>query len=226
MCRQDFNGETAVLGIRLNWDKRYITLAPVATLLGLAFQLYDPEHLLGDKEELGISVALIPTNHPGVEIGTRHFPLNIPFQNGPNYGRDVFIPMDWLIGGQAQAGKGWRMLVECLGEGRGISLPALSTGAAKVAARYTGAYARVRQQFGMPIGYFEGVEEPLARILGNTYIMDAGRILTATAIDQGQRPAVITALLKYQLTERMRRLINDAMDISGGAGICMGLPTI
>ncbi len=222
VCRQDFNGETAVLGIRLNWEKRYITLAPVATLLGLAFQLYDPEHLLGDKEELGISVALIPTTHPGVEIGTRHFPLNIPFQNGPNYGRDVFIPIDWLIGGQAQAGKGWRMLVECLGEGRGISLPALSTGAAKVAARYTGAYARVRQQFGMPIGYFEGVEEPLARILGNTYLMDAGRILTATAIDQGQRPAVITALLKYQLTERMRRLINDAMDISGGAGICMG----
>ncbi|MGB3919285.1 MAG: acyl-CoA dehydrogenase, partial [Thiothrix litoralis] len=222
VCRQDFNGEKAVLGMRLNWEKRYITLGPVATVLGLAFQLYDPDHLLGDKEELGISVALIPTNHPGVEIGTRHFALDIPFQNGPNYGHDVFIPMDWLIGGQAQAGKGWRLLVECLGEGRGISLPALSTGAAKVASRYTGAYARVRQQFGMPIGYFEGVEEPLARILGNTYLMDAGRILTATAIDQGQRPAVITALLKYQLTERMRRLVNDAMDISGGAGICMG----
>ncbi len=222
VCRQDFEGAKAVLGIRLNWAKRYITLAPVATLLGLAFQLYDPDHLLGDKEALGISVALIPTKHPGVEIGTRHFPLDIPFQNGPTHGRDVFIPMDWLIGGQAQAGKGWRMLVECLGEGRGISLPALSTGAAKVASRYTGAYARVRQQFGMPIGYFEGVEEPLARILGNTYLMDAGRILTATAIDQGQRPAVITALLKYQLTERMRRLVNDAMDIAGGAGICMG----
>jgi acyl-CoA dehydrogenase len=222
VCRQDLNGEKNVLGIRLNWDKRYITLAPVATLLGLAFQLYDPERLLSDKETLGITVALIPTNHKGVEIGTRHFPLDIPFQNGPTYGRDVFIPMDWLIGGQAQAGKGWRMLVECLSEGRGISLPALSTGAAKVAARYTGAYARVRQQFGMPIGHFEGVEEPLARILGNAYLMDAGRILTATAIDQGQRPAVITALLKYQLTERMRRLINDAMDISGGAGICMG----
>lgn len=222
VCRQDFNGEQGVLGIRLNWDKRYITLAPVATLLGLAFQLYDPDHLLGDKEEMGITVALIPTSHKGVEIGTRHFPLDIPFQNGPTRGRDVFVPMDWLIGGVAQAGNGWRMLVECLGEGRGISLPALSTGAAKVASRYTGAYARVRQQFGMPIGYFEGVEEPLARILGNTYLMDAGRILTATAIDQGQRPAVITALLKYQLTERMRRLINDAMDISGGAGICMG----
>lgn len=222
VCRQDFNGEKDVLGIRLNWEKRYITLGPIATLLGLAFQLYDPDHLLGDKEEIGITVALIPTKHKGVEIGTRHYPLDLPFQNGPNRGRDVFIPMDWLIGGQKQVGNGWRMLVECLGEGRGISLPALSTGAAKVASRYTGAYARVRQQFGMPIGYFEGVEEPLARILGNAYIMDAGRILTATAIDQGQRPAVITALLKYQLTERMRRLINDAMDISGGAGICMG----
>lgn len=222
VCRQDFNGEKDVLGIRLNWEKRYITLGPIATLLGLAFQLYDPDHLLSDKEEIGITVALIPTNHKGVEIGTRHYPLDLPFQNGPNRGRDVFIPMDWLIGGQKQVGNGWRMLVECLGEGRGISLPALSTGAAKVASRYTGAYARVRQQFGMPIGYFEGVEEPLARILGNTYIMDAGRILTTTAIDQGQRPAVITALLKYQLTERMRRLVNDAMDISGGAGICMG----
>lgn len=222
VCRQDFNGEKDVLGIRLNWEKRYITLAPVATLLGLAFQLYDPDHLLGDKEELGITVALIPADHAGVEIGTRHYPLDIPFQNGPNFGRDVFIPMDWLIGGQQQAGNGWRMLVECLGEGRGISLPALSTGAAKVAARYTGAYARVRQQFGLPIGYFEGVEEPLARILGNTYLMDAARILTATAIDQGQRPGVITALLKYQSTERMRRLINDAMDIAGGAAICMG----
>lgn len=222
VCRQAFNGEENVLGIRLTWEKRYITLAPVATLLGLAFQLYDPEHLLGDKEYLGITLALIPTKHPGVEIGTRHFPLNIPFQNGPTRGKDVFIPMDWLIGGVAQVGKGWRMLTECLSEGRGISLPALSTGAAKVAARYTGAYARVRQQFGLPVGYFEGVEEPLARILGNTYLLDAGRSLTASAIDQGQRPAVITALLKYQSTERMRRLINDAMDISGGAGICMG----
>jgi acyl-CoA dehydrogenase len=222
ICRQDFNSEKAVLGIRLNWEKRYITLGPVATLLGLAFQLYDPERLLGDKENIGITVALIPTNHQGVEIGTRHFPLDIPFQNGPNIGRDVFIPLDWVIGGQAQLGHGWRMLVECLGEGRGISLPALSTGAAKMTARYIGAYARVRQQFGMPIGYFEGVEEPLARILGNCYLMDAGRILTATAIDQGQRPAVVTAMLKYQLTERMRRLVNDAMDISGGAGICMG----
>ncbi|MDQ5768738.1 acyl-CoA dehydrogenase [Thiothrix subterranea] len=222
VCRQDFNGQPAVLGIRLNWEKRYITLGPVATLLGLAFRLYDPEHLLGDKEDIGITLALIPTDHPGVEIGNRHFALDIPFQNGPNKGKDVFIPMDWLIGGQEQVGNGWRMLVEALGEGRGISLPALSTGAAKMVSRYVGAYARVRQQFGLPIGHFEGVEEPLAHILGNTYLMDAGRILTATAIDQGQRPAVITALLKYQLTEAMRKLVNDAMDIAGGAGICMG----
>lgn len=222
VCRQDFQGEKSVLGIRLNWEKRYITLGPVATLLGLAFRLYDPEHLLGDKEDIGITLALIPTDHPGVEIGNRHFALDIPFQNGPNKGKDVFIPMDWLIGGQEQAGNGWRMLVEALGEGRGISLPALSTGAAKMVSRYVGAYARVRQQFGLPIGHFEGVEEPLARILGNAYLMDAGRILTATAIDQGQRPAVITALLKYQLTEAMRKLVNDAMDIAGGAGICMG----
>ncbi len=222
VCRQAFNNVQNVLGIRLTWNKRYITLAPVATLLGLAFHLYDPEHLLGATEDIGISVALIPTQHQGVEIGNRHFPLNIPFQNGPTRGTDVFIPLDWLIGGKANAGKGWRMLVECLGEGRGISLPALATGAAKLASRYVGAYARVRQQFGLPIGQFEGIEEPLARILGTTYLMDAARLLTVTAIDQGQRPAVITALLKYQLTERMRRVLNDAMDIVGGAGICMG----
>lgn len=222
VCRQTFNQQPHVLGIRLNWEKRYITLAPVATLLGLAFHLYDPDGLLGDKHDIGITLALIPTSHAGVEIGERHFPLAMPFQNGPTCGRDVFIPLDWVIGGREQVGNGWHMLMECLGEGRGISLPAVATGAAKVAARYTGAYARVRQQFGLPIAYFEGIEEPLARILGNTYLMDAGRILTATAIDQGQRPAVITALLKYQLTERMRQVINDAMDIAGGAGICVG----
>ena len=237
VCRQDYNGEKDVLGIRLNWEKRYITLGPVATLLGLAFQLYDPDNLLTedtfsskaisdgierDGDHIGITVALIPTNTPGVSIGKRHFTLNNPFQNGPNWGKDVFIPMDWLIGGVDSVGKGWRMLVECLGEGRGISLPALSTGAAKIATRYTGAYARIRKQFGIPIGQFEGIEEPLADMLGNTYLMDAARKLTATALDQGQRPAVITALLKYQLTERMRKIINDAMDIQGGSGICLG----
>ncbi len=213
------NGE---LGILLNWEKRYITLGPVATLLGLAFHLYDPDHLIGDREDVGISLALIPTDHPGVEIGERHFPLDAPFQNGPNYGHDVFIPLDWLIGGVEQAGHGWRMLVECLGEGRGVSLPALSVGGAKMASRTTGAYARVRTQFGLPIGKFEGVEMPLARILGNAYIMDAGRLMTLMALDNGHKPAIVTALLKYQLTERMRRVINDAMDIQGGSGICLG----
>jgi len=233
VCRAEYNGQKDVLGIRLNWEKRYITLAPVATLLGLAFQLYDPDNLLdknigidlnGDHpgNHIGITVALIPTNTAGIDIGKRHFPLNNPFQNGPNWGKDVFIPMDWVIGGVGQVGKGWRMLVECLGEGRGISLPALSTGAAKMLTRYTGAYARVRKQFGISIGKFEGIEEPLANMLGNTYLMDAARILTTTALDQGQRPAVITALLKYQLTERMRKLTNDAMDIQGGSGICLG----
>ncbi len=222
VCRTDFEGNPDVLGIRLNWEKRYITLAPIATLLGLAFHLFDPDHLLGDTEDIGITVALIPTNTAGVEIGDRHFPLNAPFQNGPTQGVDVFIPMDWIVGGRQQVGKGWQMLVECLGEGRGISLPSLSVGAAKMASRVTGAYSRVRKQFSLPIGKFEGVEEPLARILGNTYIMDAGRKLTLTALDHGHRPAVITALLKYQLTERMRRVVNDAMDIQGGSGICLG----
>ncbi len=234
VCKAEFNGKQDVLGIRLNWEKRYITLGPIASLLGLAFQLYDPDGLLDGHEQvdierdphkpdyIGITVALIPTDTPGVDIGKRHFPLNNPFQNGPNWGEDVFIPMDWIIGGEAQLGKGWRMLVECLGEGRGISLPALSTGAAKMLTRYTGAYARVRKQFGIPIGQFEGIEEPLANMLGNTYLMDAARILTVTALDQGQRPAVITALLKYQLTERMRKITNDGMDIQGGSGICLG----
>ena len=222
VCYQTFAGKDKVLGINLNWEKRYITLGPVATLLGLAFQLYDPDHLIGDKEQIGITVALIPTDTSGIDIGKRHFPLNTPFQNGPNWGENVFIPMDWVIGGVDQVGNGWKMLVECLGEGRGISLPALSTGAAKLASRTIGAYARVRKQFGLPIGQFEGIEEPLAKILANTYLMDAARRLTTTALDHGQRPAVITALLKYQLTERMRQIVNDAMDIQGGAGICLG----
>ena len=222
VCKQDFAGEKDVLGIRLNWDKRYITLAPVATLLGLAFQLRDPELLLGGESDIGISLALIPTDTAGVSIGKRHFALNIPFQNGPIWGKDVFIPIDWLIGGSEQAGNGWKMLVECLSEGRGISLPALATGAGKTLSHVTGAYAGVRKQFGTHIGRFEGIEAPLAEIFSTTYIMDAGRRLTATAIDQEQKPAVITALLKYQLTERMRTIVNHAMDIQGGSGICLG----
>ncbi len=210
------------LGIRLTWEKRYITLGPVATLLGLAFKLFDPDRLLGDREEIGITLALIPTAHPGVNIGRRHFPLNASFMNGPNWGKDVFIPLDWVIGGKDYAGQGWRMLMECLAAGRSISLPSSSTGAAKLAARVTGAYARVRSQFKLSIGRFEGVEEALARIGGNTYVMDAARRMTAGAVDLGEKPSVISAIVKYHCTERGRQVINDAMDVHGGKGICLG----
>jgi len=222
VCYGKFEGQDNVLGIRLNWEKRYITLGPVATVLGLAFKLYDPEHLIGEKENIGITVALIPTDTVGVSIGRRHFPLDSAFQNGPNWGKDVFIPMDWIIGGVDQVGNGWKMLMQCLATGRAVSLPALSTGAAKMASRNTGAYARIRKQFNLPIGEFEGIEEPLSRIAGETYIIDAARKVTAAALDDGQKPSVISAIIKYELTERMRRVINDAMDIQGGSGICLG----
>ncbi len=211
-----------VLGIRLNWEKRYITLGPVATVLGLAFKLYDPDHLIGDKEKIGITVALIPTDTPGVSIGRRHNPLDSAFQNGPNWGKDVFIPMDWIIGGIEQVGNGWKMLMQCLSTGRAISLPALSVGAAKFTCRNTGAYARIRKQFKLPIGEFEGIQEPLARMAGETYILDAARKVTNAALDNGEKPAVISAILKYELTERMRQIVNDGMDIQGGSGICLG----
>jgi len=222
VCRQDFQGEKDVLGMRLTWDKRYITLAPVATLLGLAFHLYDPDGLLGDQTDLGITLALIPTDTPGVETGRRHLPMEIVFMNGPTRGQDVFVPIDWIIGGRERAGQGWRMLMECLSDGRGISLPALSTGAGKLTTRAVGGYARIRRQFKLPIGRFEGVEEALARIGGYTYIMDAARTLTAAALDRGEKPAVISAIVKYHLTESMRKVINDGMDVLGGAGICLG----
>ncbi|VAX14113.1 Acyl-coenzyme A dehydrogenase FadE [hydrothermal vent metagenome] len=222
VCRQDFQGRKDVLGMRLTWEKRYITLGPVATLLGLAFKLYDPDQLLGEETDRGITLALIPTDTEGVNIGRRHNPLNIPFMTGPNSGENVFVPLDWIIGGQERIGQGWRMLMECLADGRGISLPALSTGAGKLAARGIGAYARIRTQFKLPIGRFEGVEEALARIGAYTYMMDAARTLTATALDRGEKPSVISAIVKYHLTERMRKVINDAMDILGGAGICLG----
>lgn len=222
VCRSEFNGESDVLGIRLNWEKRYITLGPVATLLGLAFKLYDPERLLGDREDLGITLALIPTDTPGVTIGQRHFPLNQAFMNGPNWGKDVFIPMDWIIGGQSRIGQGWRMLMDCLSVGRSISLPALSAGGCKLAAHATGAYARVRKQFKMPIGKFEGVEAALARIGASAYMAEATRTLTTTAVDIGEKPSVTSAIAKYHLTETMRAACNDAMDIQGGSGICMG----
>ncbi len=221
VCEGDFEGKK-VLGLRLNWNKRYITLGPVATVLGIAFKAYDPDHLLGDEEELGITCALVPTNLPGIEIGERHFPLNAAFMNGPNRGRDVFVPLDFVIGGREMIGKGWRMLVESLSAGRGISLPAVGTGAGKLAVRATGAYARIRKQFKIPIGRFEGVEEALARMGGLTYFMDAGRLLTLSALDRGEKPSVITAILKYHNTEKMRQVVNDAMDVHGGRGICMG----
>jgi acyl-CoA dehydrogenase len=222
VCKGEFQGRNDVLGIRVNWEKRYITLGPIATLLGLAFKLYDPDHLLGSREDIGITLALIPTTTPGISIGRRHFPLNSAFFNGPNSGKDVFIPMDWVIGGEQYAGQGWRMLMNCLAAGRSISLPANSVGIAKLAALATGAYGRVRIQFRTPIGRFEGVEEALARIGAHTYMMDAARILTAGAIDSGEKPAVISAIVKYHLTERARMVINDAMDVHGGKAICMG----
>lgn len=221
VCKGDWKGRE-VVGLRLNWEKRYITLGPIATLLGLAFKAYDPDRLLGEKEELGITLALIPTDTPGVEIGRRHFPLNAAFMNGPNQGRNVFIPLDWIIGGQERIGQGWVMLMDCLAVGRSISLPSGGTALAKKAALTTGGYTRIRRQFQLPIGEFEGVQESLARIGGNAYVMDAARRLTISAIDQGEEPAVLSAVVKYHLTERMRACINDAMDILGGKGICLG----
>ncbi len=221
VCHGEYQGEQ-VLGLRVTWEKRYITLGPVATLLGLAFKAYDPDHLLGDEEDLGMTCALVPADTPGVEIGQRHYPLNAAFQNGPNSGHDVFLPMDWVIGGREWVGKGWRMLMESLAAGRGISLPASGAAGAKVAARTTGAYARIREQFNLPIGKFEGVEEALARIGGVTYMMDAARLLTISGLMLGEKPSVISAIVKYHLTEGARQVINDAMDVHGGRGICMG----
>ncbi|WP_275556424.1 acyl-CoA dehydrogenase FadE [Mixta sp. Marseille-Q2659] len=221
VCMGEWQGQQ-VLGMRLTWNKRYITLAPIATVLGLAFKLYDPEHLLGDTEELGITCALIPTHTPGVEIGKRHFPLNVPFQNGPTRGKDIFVPIDYIIGGPKMAGQGWRMLVECLSVGRGITLPSNSTGSLKSLALATGAYARIRRQFKVSIGKMEGIEEPLARIAGNAYVMDAAASLITYGIMQGEKPAVLSAIVKYHCTHRGQRAIIDAMDIAGGKGIMLG----
>lgn len=221
VCKGEHEGKE-VLGLRVTWEKRYITLGPIATLLGLAFKAYDPDGLLGDTEELGITCALIPTNTPGVNIGRRHFPLNGAFMNGPNSGDAVFIPMEWIIGGQPMVGQGWRMLMESLSVGRGISLPSNGVASGKATSRFVGAYARVRTQFNMPIGKFEGIEERLGRIAGLTYTMDAGRRLTCAALDAGEKPSVVSAILKYYNTENMRVVVNDGMDIIGGKGICMG----
>lgn len=209
-------------GHATDWNKRYITLAPIATVLGLAFKLSDPEKLLGGAEDLGITCALIPTTTPGVEIGRRHFPLNVPFQNGPTRGKDVFVPIDYIIGGPKMAGQGWRMLVECLSVGRGITLPSNSTGGVKSVALATGAYAHIRRQFKISIGKMEGIEEPLARIAGNAYVMDAAASLITYGIMLGEKPAVLSAIVKYHCTHRGQQSIIDAMDITGGKGIMLG----
>ncbi|MGA0708053.1 MAG: acyl-CoA dehydrogenase [Steroidobacteraceae bacterium] len=222
VCRSTWQGKE-VLGIRLNFSKRYITLAPVATVIGLAFRLFDPERLLGgEKTDRGITVALVPRDTPGLRIGRRHFPLNIPFQNGPIEGKDVFVPLDSIIGGPEMAGQGWRMLVEQLSVGRCISLPSNSVGSAKGALYSTAGYARIRRQFNLPISEFEGISSVLARMTATTYVMDAARSVTAAAIDGGEKPAVPSGILKYHCTELGRQLVNDAMDIQGGKGICLG----
>ncbi|MDP9083007.1 MAG: acyl-CoA dehydrogenase [Pseudomonadota bacterium] len=221
ICRGSWGG-TEIVGIRLNFSKRYITLAPVATVVGLAFRLFDPDHLMGDKADLGITCALIPRETPGISIGRRHFPLNVPFQNGPVQGHDVFVPLDAIIGGFQMAGQGWRMLGEQLSVGRCISLPSSATGGAQAAVYASAAYARIRRQFSMPIGRFEGIEQVLARMAARTYIMDAARSVTAGAIDGGEKPSVPSAMLKYHATELGRMIANDAMDVHGGKGICLG----
>jgi len=210
------------LGVRLSWEKRYITLGPKATLVGLAFRLFDEDNLLGKGEDIGITLALIPADHPGVNIGRRHLPSGAAFPNGPNWGSDVFIPIDWIIGGAAMAGNGWRMLMECLSAGRAISLPSSATAGAKSMLRVTSAYARIRKQFGLPVSRMEGVEEPLVRIIETAYVNEAARAMTAAMVARGEKPSVISALMKYQTTEKMRRAVNDAMDIHGGRGICDG----
>ncbi len=221
VCKGRYNGKQ-VMGLRLNFAKRYITLAPVATVIGLAFQMSDPDGLLADQTDLGITCALLPCHLEGMDIGNRHDPMGIPFPNGPIFGKDVFIPLDFVIGGKAGIGQGWLMLMECLAAGRSISLPAQSVGAVQLAARTAGAYATVREQFGMPIGRFEGIEEPLARIAGHAYFMDAARRLTCGFVDAGQKPSVPSAIVKAYLTQGMRQCMSDAMDIQAGAGICRG----
>jgi acyl-CoA dehydrogenase len=221
VCKGVWQGRE-IVGLKLNFSKRYITLAPVATVVGLAFRMYDPDKLLGEKSDLGITCALIPRSTPGLAIGRRHFPLNVPFQNGPLSGKDVFVPLDTIIGGPKMAGQGWRMLVEQLSVGRCISLPSNTTGGSKAGVFASGAYTRIRRQFNMPVGKFEGVEAVLARMVGYTYTMDAARSVTAGAIDGGEKPSVPSAMLKYHVTEMGRQVANDAMDVHGGKGIQLG----
>lgn len=221
VCKGEWNG-AHVLGLRLTFDKRYITLAPVSTLIGMAFRMYDPDGLLGDTRDIGITLALLPSDTPGVDVGRRHFPLNSPFQNGPVRGKDVFIPLSQLIGGVEMAGKGWNMLNECLAVGRSITLPSTASGGAKSGAVVTGAYARIRKQFGLSIGRFEGVEEALARIGGKAYAISALSQATAAAVDRGDVPSVPSAIAKYHCTNSAREIAKDVMDVIGGKGIILG----
>jgi acyl-CoA dehydrogenase len=221
VCKGEWQGKE-VLGMRLNFDKRYITLAPVATLVGLAFRLQDPDHLIGDIDDYGITCALIPRETKGLDIGKRHLPIGDPFLNGPVRGKDVFVPLDAIIGGKEKAGKGWRMLVNCLSTGRVISLPSGGNGAAKYALAATSAYARIRKQFGMPIGEFEGIQKPLVRMAGFNYIIQAGLTQTAQAVAAGAKPAVPASILKYHCTEMARQVLIDAMDIQGGKAVMKG----
>jgi len=221
ICRREVEG-VEQLGILLNWRKRYITLSPVATVLGLAFKLYDPDHLAGERSDLGISVALVPTDLPGICIGRRHLPAMQAFQNGPIEGHDVFVPLDALIGGVARAGQGWVMLMSALAAGRGISLPSLAAAACVFSAHTSGAYARIRQQFGVPIGKFEGVQEKLGRMAANAYLVDAARRFTCAGLDMGHKPSVVSAIMKLHATERMRQSVNDAMDVHAGKAVIDG----
>ena len=221
VCKQTVDG-VETLGLKFTFDKRYITLAPVATVVGLAFRMYDPEHLLGNQDDLGITLALLPRSTPGLEIGRRHFPLNVPFQNGPVRGNGIFAPLSVLIGGPQMAGHGWRMLVEVLSVGRAISLPSSATGGVRAAVAAVGAYARMRKQFGLAIARFEGVEEALARIGGLTYATAALSRSTAAAVDRGEKPAVTSAIAKYHATEWGRQVAGDAMDVLGGKGVQLG----
>lgn len=221
VCHGKWQGKS-VLGLKLNWAKRYITLAPVADILGLAFKAYDPDGLLGENKDLGITCALVPTDLAGIKIGSRHLPLNAVFMNGPTWGEDVFIPFEFIIGGQEGIGLGWRMLMNCLSVGRSISLPALSAGAGKSVSMTTGAYAKIRSQFGTAIGEFEGVQEALVQIGGLTYLMDAARQFTAGLVDQGLKPAVPSAMLKYHNTEMMRTVVSHAMDVNAGRAVIDG----
>ncbi|WOC28433.1 acyl-CoA dehydrogenase [Pseudoalteromonas sp. N1230-9] len=219
--RGQFNGEE-VLGLEITWDKRYITLAPIATVLGLAFKVVDPDGLLGGKENLGITCALIPKDHPGVELGNRHDPMGIRFYNGTTRGEKVFVPMDFIIGGQKNIGRGWQMLVSCLGAGRGISLPALGVSSSQVAFKGASEYAAVREQFGLAIGQFEGIQEKLADIAGKTYLQEAMRVLTTEGLGMGLKPSVVTAIAKYHMTEIGRNVLDSAMDIQAGKAIQNG----